>query len=374
MRAALGLAARGLGRVWPNPAVGCVLLDAQERVAGRGWTQPGGRPHAERVALDQAGERARGGTAYVTLEPCSHYGQTPPCAEALIAAGVARVVVALGDPDPRVNGRGLARLRAAGVVVETGLREAEARELALGFLLHRTQGRPLVTLKVAASLDGRIATARGESQWITGPEARAVGHGLRATHDAIAVGLATVRADDPVLTCRLPGLEERSPVRVVFDARLDLPLTSRLAQEARLGPPVWVVGTPAADPARRAALEALGLRVLGVAADDQGRPRIDKALEVLADLGVTRLLVEGGARLSAAFLAARRVDRLAWFTAPKLLGGDALAAVAPFGVDRLADCALFEPQGCGFLGADRLDILALPEGVTSACLPASLPT
>ncbi|MCK5275514.1 MAG: bifunctional diaminohydroxyphosphoribosylaminopyrimidine deaminase/5-amino-6-(5-phosphoribosylamino)uracil reductase RibD, partial [Alphaproteobacteria bacterium] len=220
MRAALALAGRGLGRVWPNPAVGCVLVDRDGRVTGRGWTQPGGRPHAETEALARAGGAAKGATAYVTLEPCVHHGQTPPCADALIEAGVARVIAATEDPDPRVKGGGLGRLRDAGIAVEAGLLREEAELLNAGYLMRQREGRPVVTLKLATTLDGRIATHAGESRWITGEAARARGHMMRARHDAIMVGIGTALADNPTLTCRLPGLEDRSPVRIVVDARL----------------------------------------------------------------------------------------------------------------------------------------------------------
>ncbi|MBX6375722.1 MAG: bifunctional diaminohydroxyphosphoribosylaminopyrimidine deaminase/5-amino-6-(5-phosphoribosylamino)uracil reductase RibD, partial [Acetobacteraceae bacterium] len=243
MRAALALARRGLGNAWPNPAVGCVLV-RDGRVVGRGWTQPGGRPHAETEALRRAGpEGARGATAYVTLEPCSHHGRTPPCCDALIAAGVARVVVALQDPDSRVNGRGIARLRAAGIAVETGLCEAEARAINAGFIRRIHLGLPLVTLKLATTLDGRIATATGESRWITGPEARREAHALRARHDAVLVGSGTVLADDPDLTCRLPGMAKTPVLRVVADSRLRTPPAARLVATARQVP-TWIVTRP----------------------------------------------------------------------------------------------------------------------------------
>src|SRR5262245_54706539 len=212
MGAALSLAARNLGQTWPNPAVGCVIVDASGHVVGRGFTQRGGRPHAETEALKVAGGRARGGTAYVTLEPCAHHGKTPPCADALVAAGIARCVAAIEDPDPRVSGSGLATLRAAGISVDTGVLAERAKDLNIGFLTRIRAGRPFVALKLATSLDGRIATRSGESRWITGEAARAFGHLLRATHDAIAVGSGTVLTDDPELTCRLEGLEDRSPV------------------------------------------------------------------------------------------------------------------------------------------------------------------
>ncbi|MFQ3623345.1 MAG: bifunctional diaminohydroxyphosphoribosylaminopyrimidine deaminase/5-amino-6-(5-phosphoribosylamino)uracil reductase RibD, partial [Acetobacteraceae bacterium] len=230
MRAALALARRGLGSVAPNPAVGCILV-REGRVVGRGWTQPGGRPHAETEALRRAGAEARGATAYVTLEPCCHWGRTPPCTDALIAAGIARAVVALRDPDPRVNGEGLDRLRAAGIAVTEGVLAAEAAELNAGFLSRIRAGRPLVTLKLATTLDGRIAAASGESRWITGAAARRLAHGLRARNDAVMVGSGTALSDDPALTVRVPGLVppgHPGPVRIVADGRLRLPLTSVL--------------------------------------------------------------------------------------------------------------------------------------------------
>lgn len=297
MALALRLAERGLGRTWPNPAVGCVVA-RDDRIVGRGWTQPGGRPHAEVEALRRAGARALGATAYVSLEPCAHYGRTPPCTMALLQAGVRRVVAAAPDPDPRVDGRGIAQLRQAGVEVETGVMQAEALALNAGFILRVRAGRPLVTLKLATSLDGRIATRTGASQWITGEVARARAHQLRATHDAILIGSGTALADDPALTCRLPGLEDRSPVRVVLDGRLRLPPTSRLAQSAR-EVPTWVVTRAGADPGCAAALEQQGVEVLTVGVDGGGRPDVGLALAALAGRGITRVLVEGGAELAA---------------------------------------------------------------------------
>jgi len=372
MAAALALARRGLGRVWPNPAVGCVLVQetgAGGQVVGRGWTQPGGRPHAEVEALARAGERAKGATAYVTLEPCSHHGKTPPCADALAAAGVARVVVALTDPDPRVSGRGLARLRAAGIRVEEGLGAEEARWVTAGFLKRVTEGRPLVTVKAAATLDGRIATASGESRWITGPRARAIGHRLRATHDAIAVGIGTALADDPMLDCRLPGLGNRSPLRIVFDGGLRLPPDGRLAGSAdRL--PLWVLcRAPTLDSipgrTRRGRLEALGIRVIPVHCDAMGQVDVRAALAALGEAGLTRLLVEGGGRLIGSLLTARRVDHLAWIQSPRLLGDDARPAVAGFRVDRLADCANFAPLDWMSTGRDMV-LLAREAGAPDA--------
>jgi diaminohydroxyphosphoribosylaminopyrimidine deaminase/5-amino-6-(5-phosphoribosylamino)uracil reductase len=353
MQAALALAARGLGTVAPNPAVGCVIV-AAGRTVGRGHTQPGGRPHAEAVALSEAGVLARGATAYVTLEPCSHHGRTPPCADALVDAGVSRVVVAIEDPDDRVSGRGLQRLRDAGITVETGLMAAEAERLNEGFLKTRRQGLPMVTLKLALSLDGRIATANGRSKWITGPAARRHVHLMRAEHDAIAVGIGTALADDPELTCRLPGLEGRSPRRVVFDSALRLPPGSRLADISDAGTTLLALET--ADPARRAALEGAGVEVVRVPADAGGGLDPRAALRLLAEAGVTRLMVEGGGRLAASLMAADLVHRLAIFTAPVVLGGDGYPAIGALGLDDPGHGARFTAEGSVQIGADRLDL------------------
>jgi len=354
MRAALALARRGLGRVWPNPAVGCVIVK-EGRLVGRGWTQPGGRPHAETEALARAGEAARGATAYTTLEPCCHWGRTPPCTDALIAAGLSRVAVALEDPDPRVAGGGLARLRAAGIAVEAGLGAAEAAEINAGFFQRVRLGRPLVTLKLATSLDGRIATASGESRWITGPAARERAHLLRATHDAILVGTDTALADNPQLTCRLPGLAEHSPVRVVIDRRLRVPLDAALFAEAR-AVPTWVLTLASADEARRRALGDAGVVVIPAAPDQAGHIDLAIALGLLGERGLTRLLVEGGGRLAAALLRAGLVDHLVWLHAPLLLGGDGIPAVAELGLDRLAAAPAFERLTSETVGADVMAV------------------
>src|SRR4051812_5207713 len=292
IRAALALARRGLGNVWPNPAGGCVIVNAG-RIVGRGGTQPSGRPHAETEAIARAGEAARGATAYVTLEPCCHWGRTPPCAEALIASGVSRVVASIEDPDKRVAGGGLARLRAAGIAVESGLGAEEAEEINAGFFRRERTGRPLVTLKLATSLDGRIATASGESRWITRPLARERTHLLRATHDAILAGTATVLADNPQLTCRLSGLEHRSPVRVALDRNLVIPPGARLVAEAEQVP-TWVVTAPGSNPERREALYRAGIEIIEAAPDAEGQIDLGDALRLLGGRGLTRLLVEGG--------------------------------------------------------------------------------
>jgi diaminohydroxyphosphoribosylaminopyrimidine deaminase/5-amino-6-(5-phosphoribosylamino)uracil reductase len=336
MRAALALARRGLGATWPNPAVGCIIVN-EGCVVGRGWTQPGGRPHAEAEALARAGAAAKGATAYITLEPCCHEGRGPPCAQSLIAAGVARVVAAVWDPFPDVAGNGFRLLREAGIAVEEGLCAAEATEINAGFLQRVGTGRPLVTLKLAASLDGRIATASGESRWITGPAARERTHALRAGHDAILVGTGTVIADDPELTCRLPGLGGRSPLRVVLDRHLRLPPTAKA-----LTPPCWVLTL--ADDAPE--LRARGVEVL-TAPDD-----LAATLQILGARGLTRILVEGGGRLAASLLRAGLVDRMVWMHAPMAIGGDGIPAIAGLGLQHLADAARFELMSSEVAGGD----------------------
>ena len=333
MRAALALARRSLGRTWPNPAVGCVIV-RDGIVLARGRTQEGGRPHAEADAIANAGESLKGATVYVSLEPCAHHGRTPPCVDALIEAGVGRVVSALEDPDPRVKGSGHARLRSAGILVDVGEGAVEASEVNAGFLMRVRHGRPLFHLKVAGSLDGRIATASGESKWITGAAARADGQHLRATHDAILIGAATAAADDPELTCRLPGLGARSPVRIVLDSRARLGLSSKLVKTAR-EVPVWVMCTNAAPMTSRRALEDRGVEVIEVAAEGSGRVDVQVASKALGARGLTRVLVEGGGTVSAAFLKASLIDRVSVYHAGVALGGDARSAVGDLAVSRL---------------------------------------
>jgi diaminohydroxyphosphoribosylaminopyrimidine deaminase/5-amino-6-(5-phosphoribosylamino)uracil reductase len=347
MGAALSLAARNLGQTWPNPTVGCVIVDAAGHVVGRGGTQRGGRPHAETEALKMAGDRARGATAYVTLEPCSHHGKTPPCADALVAAGIKRCVAAIEDPDPRVSGSGLGKLRAAGIAVETGLLAERAKDLNIGFLTRVTKGRPFVALKLATSLDGRIATRSGESRWITSEAARAFGHLLRASHDAIAVGSGTVLADDPELTCRLKGLEDRSPVRVVFDRRGRIPPGAKVLTGQ---PPTWLVGADVKNASQH----------IEIAQNIDPAAWLPEALTKLGALGLTRVLVEGGATLATAFLKAGLVDRLYWFRAPVVIGGDGLPGIAPLAVDRLAESVGLRCVGSRPLGNDVLELYDRP--------------
>ena len=338
MALALTLGRRGMGRCWPNPAVGCVIV-RDGRIVGRGWTQPGGRPHAEPVALAQAGALAKGATVYVTLEPCSHHGKTPPCADALVAAGVARVVAALEDSDPRVSGQGFERLRSNGIEVTTGvLADEAARDLA-GFFLKTEQGRPLVTLKMASSFDGRIATATGQSQWITGPQARRAVHALRASHDAVMVGAGTARADDPSLTVRDMGVAHQ-PVRVVVSRHLDLPLLSQLARTAK-DIPVWLCHGPGVDSERLRAWDGLGARLIPCALRGAQLDAAD-VLQQLGKAGLTRVFCEGGSALAASLLGEDLVDELIGFTAGMAIGAEGLPAIGALGLGRLDEAPRFD--------------------------------
>lgn len=356
MRAALALARRSLGRTWPNPAVGCVIV-RDDHVIARGRTREGGRPHAEADAIAQAakaGLSLKGATAYVTLEPCSHHGRTPPCADALVAAGVSRVVSALEDPDPRVKGQGHARLKAAGLAVEIGEGAAEAAEINAGFLLRVREGRPLFHLKMAGSLDGRIATASGESKWITGEAARRDGQRLRAIHDAILIGAATAAADDPELTCRLPGLGARSPVRIVLDSQARLSPGSKLATSARVTP-VWLVCTKSAPADRRDALSALGVQIIDVDGASDGRIDVAAAARAFGTRGLTRVLVEGGGQVAASFLQVGLVDGISSYRAGLVLGGDSRSAVGGLEFARLGSAPRFRLVSARPLQGDTLE-------------------
>jgi len=324
MAHALALAARGLGNVWPNPAVGCVIVQGS-RIVGRGWTQPGGRPHAEVRALAAAGPFAAGATAYVTLEPCAHHGQTGPCAEALITARVARVVTATTDPDPRVAGRGHALLRTAGIAVTEGILQRAAERLNEGFLSRIRTGIPHVALKLAMSLDGRIANAAGVSKWVTGPAARARVQSLRATHDAVMVGIGTVLADDPDLTVRDFAVP-RQPVRLVLDTHLRLNPASRLATTARTNP-VWLLR--AEGTAVPAPLAATGVTLIPCPTDTTGRIDMHAALRALGALGLTRILCEGGTSVAASLLEGSLAPEIIVFTAGRTFGAGGTAATGP---------------------------------------------
>lgn len=350
MRLALSLGARGLGRTWPNPAVGCVLV-RDGRVVGRGSTAPGGRPHAEVIALRQAGAGGRGATAYVTLEPCDHHGESGPCSAALIAAGVARVVVATRDPNP-VAGGGAARLRAGGIEVVEGVLRAEAEEDHRGFFTKLRAGRPMLTLKLATSVDGRIATASGESQWITGPLARRRVHAMRMRHDAVMVGAGTMRADDPGLTVRGLGAEHQ-PVRVVLSRRLDVPLEGQLGCTAR-EVPVWLMHGPDAPQAARAAWIERGARLIEVATGPGGQIDIAAAMARLGDVGLTRVFCEGGGTLAAALLSADVVDDLAVFNGGLALGAEGMPAIGAMGIAHLSEAPKFTLRSVERVGEDGL--------------------
>ncbi|MEP1353484.1 MAG: bifunctional diaminohydroxyphosphoribosylaminopyrimidine deaminase/5-amino-6-(5-phosphoribosylamino)uracil reductase RibD [Tateyamaria sp.] len=348
MALALSLGRRGQGNTGSNPAVGCVIVKAG-RIVGRGWTQPGGRPHAETQALAQAGSAAQGATAYVTLEPCAHHGKTPPCAEALIDAKVARVVVALQDSDPRVDGAGIDRLEKAGIDVETGVCADEAEADLTGFLLRTEQGRPLVTLKLASSFDGRIATGTGESQWITGPEARRVVHAMRARHDAVMVGGGTARHDDPSLTVRGLGVDHQ-PALVVVSRRLDVPLLGNLARTAREIPVLLCHGRDA-DPMLQKTWADLGAHLVSCAARGSQLDPQD-VLKQLGAYGLTRVFCEGGSALAAALIEADLVDRLVGFTAGVAIGAEGLPNIGALGLGRLSEAARFDLDAVRRIGPD----------------------
>jgi diaminohydroxyphosphoribosylaminopyrimidine deaminase/5-amino-6-(5-phosphoribosylamino)uracil reductase len=351
MRAALALARRGLGETAPNPSVGCVIVQAG-RVVGRGRTGTGGRPHAETQALAAAGDRARGATVYVSLEPCSFTGKTPPCATALAAAGVKRVVIGATDPNPKVNGQGAAMLRQAGIEVTEHVMRAEAEAVVNGFAQVMLTGRPLLRLKLASTLDGRIATHARESQWLTGEPARRAAHAMRGRHDAVLVGVGTVLTDDPELTCRIAGFRTAPLVRIVVDSHLRTPLMSKLVRSAA-AMPVWILHRDGADAARRRALEAAGVRLIELPAAAAGVD-LPAALRALGQAGLTRVLAEGGGTLAAGLLRDNLVDRLAWFHAPAVMGGDGWPAAQAFGVAKLADMPRFIPVSRERLGEDML--------------------
>jgi diaminohydroxyphosphoribosylaminopyrimidine deaminase / 5-amino-6-(5-phosphoribosylamino)uracil reductase len=347
MALALALGRRGLGRTWPNPAVGAVIVK-DGIIAGRGWTQAGGRPHAEIEAIRRAGALARGATLYVTLEPCSHHGKSPPCADAVIAAGLSRVVSALEDPNPEVVGRGHARLRAAGISVDVGVGAGQARRDHAGHIRRMREGRPQVMLKLAISADAKAGAAGRRPLAITGEAVRERVHLLRAQNDAVMVGIGTVLADDPLLTCRLPGMAASSPVRVVLDSALRLPLSSRLVRSAR-ETPVWVIASAAAPPAAAAALQAQGVEILR-AAERDGRLDLADVLKLLAGRGITRLMVEGGPILAAAFVAADLVDEANLFRSLKPVGAEGIDALEGLPLTALTqaprlDCIGSEPVG-----------------------------
>jgi diaminohydroxyphosphoribosylaminopyrimidine deaminase/5-amino-6-(5-phosphoribosylamino)uracil reductase len=355
MQLALTLGRRGQGRTWPNPAVGAVVVK-DGVIVGRGWTQPGGRPHAEPVALARAGEAARGATLYATLEPCSHVGKSPPCADAIIAAGIARVVSAIEDPNPEVAGQGHAKLRAAGIKVDIGLGATEAARDHAGHFRRVRDKRPHVILKLAVSSDGKIGTAGRKPVAITGEAAKARVHLLRAQCDAILVGIGTVLADDPLLTCRLPGMETRSPVRVVLDRALRIPGTSRLVHSAR-ETPLWVMTSSLAEAPAAMKLGASGAQVLRIATTTTP-PGLDlpSVLHALSEKGITRLLVEGGARVASSFVAAGLVDEAWLLRGPDPVGTDGIAALDALPLTALTESPAFKRRASEALQKDTLTI------------------
>jgi diaminohydroxyphosphoribosylaminopyrimidine deaminase / 5-amino-6-(5-phosphoribosylamino)uracil reductase len=337
MALALAIGRRGLGCTWPNPSVGAVVVRSTHDkgiIVGRGVTKAGGRPHAETEALAHAGAAASGATLYVSLEPCSHHGKTPPCADAIIAAGVARVVSALEDPNPEVAGQGHARLRAAGIAVEVGVEAAQARRAHAGHIRRILDGRPHVTLKLAVSADGKVGLAGRRPAMISGEQARTRVHLMRAMNDAIAIGIGTALSDDPLLTCRLPGMAARSPVRVVLDRSLRLPPTSRLARTAR-DVPVWLIAGETAAVAREQTVRALGIDVIRVAENDAGLD-LAAALRALAARGITRLMCEGGPTLAAALTKADLVDEAVLIHAPAEIGPDGTDALEGMSLSALS--------------------------------------
>jgi diaminohydroxyphosphoribosylaminopyrimidine deaminase/5-amino-6-(5-phosphoribosylamino)uracil reductase len=356
MRHAIALGVRGQGRTGRVPSVGCVIVAPDGLILGRGRTDENGRPHAEAAALMQAGAAARGATAYVTLEPCAHQGSTGgPCADALIAAGIARVVIACIDPDPRTNGQGIAKLKPAGIAVTTGVLEKDAAQSLEGFFKHVRENRPLVTLKIAQSLDGKTATGSGDSKWITGEQSRRFGHLLRAQNDAIVVGVDTALADDPELTCRIAGLEKYSPVRVVLDTRLRLRETSKLATTARQTPTLVFTTAPEGG----ARLKAAGVEIVRIARDARGRPDLGAMLTELSKRNLTRLLVEGGATVHAAFLDRSFADRLEIFTAPITLGAAGHSAIDALAALSLDEAPKFTRTSLRKFGPDVLESFRL---------------
>jgi diaminohydroxyphosphoribosylaminopyrimidine deaminase / 5-amino-6-(5-phosphoribosylamino)uracil reductase len=354
MELALTLGRRGLGRTWPNPAVGAVVVK-DGVIVGRGWTQPGGRPHAEPVALQQAGTEARGATLYVTLEPCSHFGKSPPCADAVIAAGISRVVSALEDPNPDVAGQGHARLRAAGIAVDVGLCAEEAARAHAGHIRRIRDKRPHVILKLAVSADDKIAASGPKPVAITGEVARTRVHLLRAQCDAVLVGIGTVLADDPLLTCRLPGMAARSPVRVVLDGALRIPGSSRLVHSAR-ETPLWLVTSELAEAAAATKLGAAGAQVIRIA--PSGTPGLDltAVLQALSARGISRLMVEGGSRVAASFVAAGLADEIWLLRGPDEIGADGIAALDALPLAAITQSPAFRLRASETLEKDTLTI------------------
>lgn len=357
MRGALSLARRALGRAWPNPAVGALIVrpDGPCEIIARGWTGRGGRPHAEQVAIQHAAERAKGATLYVTLEPCAHHGKTPPCTNAVIAAGIRRVVCSVGDPDPRTTGAGFARLRQAGIDVSEGILAGAGARIAQGHILRVTRNRPLVQLKLAVGSDGKISPGDGKPVWVTGEDARNHGHLLRARADAILVGRGTVQADDPALTCRLPGMLGASPVKVVLDTHLKLePQQYRIFNHADA--PCWVVAGAQVNPTRAKTYAGTEIEILRCATEGADWMPVEAVLRSLAERGITRLLVEGGPTVSSSFWRAGVVDEIYIYQGTRTAGPKALDALSGMGLHEITDSPDYAVSETRILGSDRLTI------------------
>ena len=357
MALALTLGRRGLGNTWPNPAVGAVVVRAGDEpvILGRGWTQPGGRPHAETEALRRAGTTARGGTLYVTLEPCSHFGRTPPCVDAIIGAGIARVVSAIEDPNPLVAGRGHHRLRAAGIAVDVGVGAEEAHRAHAGHIRRVRDRRPHVLLKLALSADDKVALAGRRPVAITGTAARDLVHRMRAQHDAILIGVGTALADDPELTCRLPGMACSSPIRVVLDTNLRLPPGGRLARTAR-ETPVWVVAGEAAPETAERTLRTAGVDIMRIVRlAEAGTPDLPAGVAMLAERGITRLMVEGGPTVAASFVRADLVDKAVIFHGDCTIGDDGVDALQGLPLAALTQSKALPARSAGTIGCDRIE-------------------
>ncbi len=360
MALALALGRRGLGQTASNPAVGAVVVAAPEGgvdpvIVGRGWTQPGGRPHAEIEALRRAGTAARGATLYVTLEPCCHHGRTPPCIDAIIEAGIARVVSAMEDPNPLVAGRGHQKLRSAGVTVDVGVGAEAARPAHAGHVRRFRDGRPQVFLKLAVSADGKVGLSGRRPVALTGETVRARVHLMRAMHDAILIGVGTALADDPELTCRLPGMAARSPMRVVLDTHLRLPRASRLVGSAR-HTPLWVIAGRDAAPSAEAELRSLGVEVFRAASAQ--KVDLHEVLGMLAQEGITRLMVEGGPIVAAALLRADLIDEAALFHADLMIGADGIDALESLPLTALTRSPVLSSLGIEPIDRDRVEWFA----------------
>ena len=362
MRHALNLARRGLGITAENPAVGCVIVQ-NGRIVGRGYTQEGGRPHAETVALEQAGALAEGAEVFVTLEPCSHYGKTPPCAKALISAGVAKVHIALTDPNPEVQGAGIALLQQAGIATEIGLCHTEALFLNQGYMMRRMAKRPLVCAKIATTQDGRMALANGASQWITGNAARNRAQAMRASFDCLLSGIGTVLADNPRFTCRLSGLEHRLPLRAIADSLLRIPLDSQLVQQAKTHALRIYCHTSSAESPKTQQLQEYGVEVCAVPMQHD-RTSLHEILTHLAKSGINRVMLEAGETLTTSALQQGLVDRLMLFRGNRLFGADAQSAVGNLGLEGISHAPKLHRISEESLEQDRLEIFIVeyPEG------------